>query len=59
MTTTFVIETLQRELTAAKEDASRQASQATNDDVHRFLLGFSIGLERALQILQEVTGAKT
>jgi hypothetical protein len=44
---------LERDLTFAREEAGREASAAgLSNDSSRFLLGLSIGLDRALKILQ-------
>lgn len=44
---------LERELTAARDEAGKEASaQLPNDDSYRFLLGVSIGFDRGLKILQ-------
>lgn len=47
---------LERELTAARDEARREASaQVSSNDSYRFLLGVSIGLDRALKMVQSKT----
>lgn len=49
---------LERELTAARDEASKEASaQVSNSESYRFLLGVRIGFDRALKILQGKTVA--
>ena len=44
---------LERELTAARDEASRESPvEGLSNDTFKFLLGVSIGFDRALKILQ-------
>ncbi len=49
---------VERELIAARDEAGQEAlTQVSNNDSYRFLLGVSIGFDRALKILQGKTAS--
>ncbi len=49
---------IERELVAAGDAASKEAAaQASNNDSYRFLIGVSIGFDRALQIIRRKLAA--